>query len=302
MHGAGLVDRDGAVLEITGPDAASFLHGQLSADVEGLAVGAGAESLLLSPKGRLVAVGYLVRPDETRFLYVVDASVWDAAVERLVRFHLRVDCDIAGDDELGVWSVVGPEADAAVAAALGAGAVPPPEPLSVVTVPALGEDAVAVRTGAEAAGGVDLVGVPGAPGIPGAAAVSREAVDARRVEVCVPRFGVDYDEGTVPHDAGLVPRAVGLDKGCYVGQELVERIWSRGHANRAPRSVRLDGGDVPAPGAVVVAGDREVGSLTTTAWCPAWDAPGGVGLLRVEVEEGAQVSVEGAAAIVVAPG
>lgn len=301
-HGAGRVDRNGAVLEVSGPDAAAFLHGQLSADVESLAVGAGTEALLLSPKGRLVAVGYLLRTGDTRFAYVVDARVRDATAERLVRFHLRVDCDIAGDDELGVWSVLGPAADAATAAALGAAAVPPHEPLAVVSVPSLGDDAVAVRAATGALAGIHLAAIAGEPDIPGAVSASRGALDAVRVEHGVALFGVDYDESTVPHDAGLVPRAVGLDKGCYVGQELIERIWSRGHANRTPRSVRIHAGEVPAPGAVVSAGDREVGRLTTTAWCPAWDAPGGLGLLRIDVGAGAEVSVEGAAATVVASG
>lgn len=299
VGGAGLVDRHGAVLEVTGPDAATFLHGQTTADVEGMGVGAGAEALLLTPKGKLVAVGYLLRPGPQRFLYLIDARVWDAAVGRLVQFHLRVDCDIAGDDELGVWSVAGPSSDAVVAAALGTAVVPPPEALSVVDVPGLGEDAVAVRARDGAFGGIHLAGVAAAPDLPGAVAVGAAALDARRVEVGVPLFGVDYDEATIPHDAGLVPRAVALDKGCYVGQELVERIWSRGHANRAPRSVRFgsDAG-VPAPGATVVAGDKEVGHLTTTAWCPAWDASGGLGLLRTEVDPGASVTVDGVPATV----
>lgn len=299
--GAGLLDRHGAVLEVTGPDAAAFLHGQLSAGVEGLAVGAGAESLLLSPKGRLVAVGYVLRAGADRYLYVVDARVWAAAAERLVQYHLRVDCDIAGDDELGVWSLVGPDADAVVAEALGPDSVPPAEPLATVAVPALGDDAVAVRARAGAFGGVHLVGLAAAPELAGAVAVSPEAYDARRVETGLVLFGVDYDESTIPHDAGLVPRAVSLEKGCYVGQELIERIYSRGHANRAARSVRVSGESVPAVGAAVVADGKEVGHLTTTAWCPAWDAAGGVGLLRVEVEEGADVEAGGVAARVVAP-
>lgn len=300
VGGAGVFDMHGAVLEVVGPDAATFLHGQLSADVEGLGVGEGVEALLLGPKGRLVAVGYLLRPETARFLYVVDAGVWDAAAERLVRFHLNVDCDITGDDELGVWSVAGPAADSAVAGAFGAAAVPPRSPLAVVPVPSLGDDAFAVRAPAEGLGGIHLVGLAAAPAVADAVAVPSAALDARRVETCVPLFGVDYDESTLPHDAGLVPRAVSLDKGCYVGQELIERIWSRGHANRVPRSVRIDGGPVPPPGAVVRAGGRELGHLTTTAWCPRWNAPGGLGLLRVEAEAGTEVDVGGVAAEVAA--
>lgn len=300
VGGAGLVDRHGAVLEVTGADAAAFLHGQLTADAEGLAVGAGAEALLLSPKGRLVGVGYLLRPQPQRFLYLIDARVWDAVVERLVRFHLRVDCDISGDDDLAVWSLIGPSSDDVVAAALGPDAVPPSDALSVVEVPALGDDAVAVRAREGALGGIHLAGVVGRPELPGAVEAADAAVDARRVELCLPRFGVDYDEATIPHDANLVPRAVDLDKGCYVGQELVERIWSRGHANWAPRSVRFaSDAAVPASGASVAAGDKEVGHLTTTAWCPAWGAPGGLGLLRAEIELGAVVSVDGVPAAVV---
>lgn len=295
-QGAGLVDRAGAVLGVTGPDAGEFLDGQLSVAASKIEVGAGAEALLLSPQGRLVAVGLLLRSGTDDFLYLLDRRTFDAAAERLVQFHVRVDCDVYGDDELGLWAVIGPGADDAVRAAFGVDPPPDAAPLAHLSMPGH-DDWRLVREPAEGLGGILAVCSREHPEVPGAVDVDPVSLDARRIEAGSARFGIDYDESTVPQEAGLVPRAVDLDKGCYVGQELIERIYSRGHTNRSVRRVRLEGDSVPSPGALVVdSAGKEVGSLTTTAWCPSWDAPGGLGLLRRELQPDSTVAV-GAAAL-----
>ncbi len=121
--------------------------------------------------------------------------------------------------------------------------------------------------------------------------VDAHAYERARIEAGISRQGVDTDDRTIPQEAGLELVAVSFTKGCFVGQELVCRIDSRGHVNRHLRRLRADAG-VMEPGAVVTFGEREIGEVTSTV--------GGVALamLRREVEPGARVDVGGTAALV----
>ena len=122
----------------------------------------------------------------------------------------------------------------------------------------------------------------------GVAVGSHDDYEAARIAAGVPRLGVDVDERTIPQEAFLDETAVSFTKGCFVGQELVCRIDTRGRVNRYLRRVRFDAvppaGDA-ARGAAVVAGDKVVGELTSSA--------GGLALamVRREVEPPADVIV-----------
>ena len=88
-------------------------------------------------------------------------------------------------------------------------------------------------------------------------------------------FGRDMDEETIPLEAGIESRAISLTKGCYVGQEVIIRVMHRGHGRVARKLVglTLDGEIVPARGAAIRAGDREVGQVTSSTFSPALDKP-----------------------------
>lgn len=297
VGGCALVDRASGVVSIVGPDAASFLQGQVAADATGLAPGGGAESLLLTPQGKPISCGYLLRLAADAFYFVVDRPTIAPTVEALRRFMIRVDVEVTSLEDSAVFSLCGPDAIDVAESAFG--------PVPEVPLAHRGSEWAdrVVRARAGGLGGVHVIVTGDDLAVDGATPVGRHAVDARRIELTLPQFGVDWDQGTIPHEAGVVPRAVSLDKGCYVGQELIERIHSRGHANRVPRSLRLTNPGVPSPGASVVAttGDaagREVGTVTTTAWCPQWQAAGGLGLLRRELAVGDTVEVDGAPAVV----
>ncbi|MFM7271872.1 MAG: YgfZ/GcvT domain-containing protein [Actinomycetes bacterium] len=118
------------------------------------------------------------------------------------------------------------------------------------------------------------------------------AADAERIAAGLPRMGVDLDDSVIPQEAELEVDAVSFTKGCFVGQELVCRIDSRGHVNRFLRRLEFEGSDVPRPGAVVLSGDREVGATTSVA-------PGrALAFVRREVEPGTEVTVDGVPATV----
>src|SRR4051794_13162125 len=91
--------------------------------------------------------------------------------------------------------------------------------------------------------------------------------EVARIEAGIPVFGREFDEDSMPAEAGLVERAISFTKGCYPGQEPVARLHYRGHANRGLRGVELSA-PLSQGGAVVVTGEREVGRATSPAVSP----------------------------------
>ncbi|HKE87787.1 MAG TPA: glycine cleavage T C-terminal barrel domain-containing protein [Vicinamibacterales bacterium] len=105
----------------------------------------------------------------------------------------------------------------------------------------------------------------------GAVVVLPAAVEAARVEAGYPVFGIDMTDDTIPLEAGIEDRAISMTKGCYVGQEVIVRVLHRGHGRVVRKLVglRLEQADaVPLRGARLLAGDREIGSITSAARSP----------------------------------
>jgi folate-binding protein YgfZ len=286
-----------AVVIARGPDARSFLQALVSQDLDPLAPGAGAHSLLLTPQGKLVA--------DFRVLVVTDDELWcdcepsvgPKLLESLQRFKIRVKVDL----ELTSITRVALRGDDAQAALTSAGAaVPPAAPHAHVTWP---EVAARVVRSDWPGGGIDiLVGAVHADAV--AAALDRTGAtrwtaddfDTARVVAGVVREPDDVDETTIAQEAGLERDAVSFTKGCFLGQELVCRIDTRGHVNRFVRrlSYSLDA-TAPSAGAKVTdASGREVGRVSSVA--P--HAPVALATIRREVEPGATVDVGGITATV----
>lgn len=242
--GAVVTGRD--VVTVTGPDAAAYLQGQVSQDVDALDVGEGAWTFVLSPQGKVDVWGRLSRPGETEFALDLDPGHGPAARDRLTRFLLRTDATV----ELTTWPMVAVRGRDDVTAPDGVLALDPAWP---------------GRTG------VDLLG-PGAAVPEGLATASTAALERLRVEAGVPALGAELTERTIPAEAGVVDRSVSFTKGCYTGQELVARIDSRG-GNVPRRLRRLEAAEGAAlhPGDDVVVAGEAVGTVTSVA--PAVGAP-----------------------------
>jgi folate-binding protein YgfZ len=103
--------------------------------------------------------------------------------------------------------------------------------------------------------------------------------------------GVDIDERTIPQEAGVVDGAVSFTKGCYLGQELVARIDSRGHVNRNLRGIVVSSAVLPPLGAEVTADGKPVGVITSVGESLDLRAPVALALVRREVEPDAEVDV-----------
>jgi folate-binding protein YgfZ len=275
----GGVPRPFDVVRAVGPDAFTYLQGQLSQQLDGLAVGDTTPALLLQPTGKLTAWLRVVRVGDDRFELVVDEGSGAAVLARLQRFKLRTDVELTLTTRPGV-AIRGP----------GAHTVVPPDGL------------LAVPAGWPGVEGVDLIPDDAADATaivvpPGVEPVRAEALDAVRIECGVPAMGAELTDQTIPAEGGqwLIDASVSFTKGCYTGQELVARIDSRG--GNVPRPVRgllIDrdpATDSPALlGASIQVNGAEVGTLTSVGTSPTLGVVGLAPLPR-SVEPDAAVTI-----------
>lgn len=275
---AAILGRSGLVW-VVGPDAVSFLDALLSQNIATMKPGTTAPSLLLAPNGKLRAT-LLVLRGEDRVGLVCDAEAVAVVVGDLTRFKIRVDVEIHAEDR-PVWDVWGPDAPIVGAA---------PE------VGKWRESDVCVQVPFRFSALPRIVIVANPPDLP---VVETAAAEVIRIEVGEPVAGVDVDERTIPQEGVDVAATVDFEKGCYLGQELVARIDSRGHVNRRLRGIRFPGEHDLATGADIIHEAKPVGTLSSVAYSAALDSTIGLALVRVEVFDGAEVAVDGFAGSVV---
>jgi folate-binding protein YgfZ len=247
------------VVTASGPEAGSYLQGQLSQDVLALASGAFAWSWLLAPNGKVDALLRVTRVSAAEWLLDTDAGWGEAVLARLARFKLRTKIDLALSS-LVVIGLRGPGWDLASLSGI---ALSPPWP------------------GVE---GTDLITSDPAPA--GADLWSAEQYEAVRIQVGIPKMGAELDERTIPAETGLVALTASFTKGCYTGQELVARIDSRGgNVARRLRGLRFSADPGPAEAAPVLTGPdgAPAGTVTSAARLPdgAWV---GLGYVKRGVE------------------
>src|ERR671914_2617304 len=257
----GLLDRsERGKLALTGPDAKTFLQGQVTNDIEGLEPGRGCYAAFLTHKGKMLG--------DLRVLDLGDELLLDTervALQELFnmirRYKLGSDVELHKRTlELALLSLVGPDARRV------AGAEDLVEEHANRRSEIAGVRVVLVATDV----GIDVfapaeskAAVAAALGVP---EVDEAAAEVVRVEHGRPRYGVDLDDGVIPQEAGLNERAVSFSKGCYVGQETVARLHYRGKPNRHLRGLRLS---APVePGTPLLLGEKEVGRVRSSVVSP----------------------------------
>jgi tRNA-modifying protein YgfZ len=283
---AGYLPRDRAALIVNGADAAEYLQGQLTNDIEALEREQGCYAALLDRKGHLQS--------DMRILRLENDEVWldlEHGPAPSVLKHLRtysIGRDVEADDVTEIWaitSLIGPRAGQ-LAGFEGLGPEHAQrfrewdgvEVLAVATD--LGLDLITKADRAQSL--TELLEAAGA------VEVSEPAAEIIRVESGRPRFGLDMGPESMPAEAGITERAVDFEKGCYIGQEPVARLHYRGKPNRTLRGLRLS---APAEhGAPLKLGDREVGTVGTACLSPAL-GPVALAIVRREADEGDRVTV-----------
>lgn len=299
---AGFADlSDRSQVLVSGGDAASFLQSLVSQDVALLADGKGAASLLLEPRGKLGVAFRVLRVTQDEWWLDTDPGCGDALAGGLRRFRVRVNVEVVGRGaSFAMLRALGPESGERVADMLGV-EVPQPEHAHV-SLP--GRDGCRlVSAGWPGVRGVDVIGPAGPVAeVMGALRetvqpVGRDVIEVMRIESGVPLYGRELDETVIPQEAFLDRDAVSFDKGCFLGQELVCRINSRGHVNRYLRGLVIRSDDLPSPGSEVRVGGDEVGHLTSVARSPRLGVVG-LAFVRREVEPPSVAAVVTAAGAV----
>jgi folate-binding protein YgfZ len=282
----GLLDRSGrGALAVSGSEAAEYLQGQLTNDVEALAPGEGLYAALLDRKGHMQADMRVLRLSPEEIWIDTEPEALAAAQRHLEMYKVGRDVAIANlTSEREILSLIGPRsAEIAGTAVL-------PEHASEAARCG-GVECLAVGT----ANGIDLIAKPAEAASlrdaltgAGAAEVSPEAAEVVRIEAGTPRFGAEMSSETMPAEAGIVERAVSFTKGCYIGQEPVARLHYKGRPNRHLRGLELS---APAePGATLRLGEKEAGRLGSACVSPA-RGPIGLAIVRREAEPGAELAV-----------
>jgi folate-binding protein YgfZ len=278
-EGAGALERpDRAKLLLSGAEAAEFLQGQVTNDVEGLEPGEGCYAALLTHKGKIRTDLRILRGDQ--WLWLDAAEIGRRPLVHTVQTY-SLGRDVRSEDvteERTILSLIGPAAREALETA------PPEREHSFVT----GEHGLYVATDV----GVDVIcesqdreGVRAALGVE---PVSEQVAECLRIERGRPRLGLDMDDGTIPEEAGLNERAVSFTKGCYVGQETVARLHYRGKPNRHLRGLRLS--SPASAGEPIHLGERQVGTVGSACESPRLGSIA-LAVLRREAAPGETVSV-----------
>ncbi len=296
FHGVVAVPlRETGWIRVTGEDRARWLNGMVTNAIQGLGTGEGCYNFLLNAQGRIQGTAWaFAEPDA--LLLETDRQQVPGMLALLDRFIIMDDVALVEEtDGLAGLLVAGPQAGAMLKH-------------GGLVLSESAEATASLREFAWNGGSLRVLHKPGrlfprweiwaepellaklAAGLAEAGAVSGEptVIEWMRLLEGTPRFGVDIRERELPQETGQT-EALHFSKGCYLGQEIVERIRSRGNVHRTFHGFLLEGAE-PAPGTVLEAAGKPVGELTSVAALPT--LPGypaglllGLGYLRWETLE-----------------
>jgi glycine cleavage system T protein len=294
-----------------GPDRVTFLHNVLSNDVKSLAPGQGVYATLLDVKGHIL-VDLRVYSEPDQILVETDVDLLEKATNTLQHYIIMDDVTIEPLQWFGL-AVQGPRSRVLVEESLGSTLPPISEfehlraacsglPVHLVRASSTGEDGyelwVPLEGEAEKAKRLWETVLANGPGL-GALPCGTEALEMLRIEAGIARYGADFGEDTLPLEAGLL-NALNFTKGCYPGQEIVERARSRGHVNWKLLGVAVDAEVPPAPGEKLLSEGREVGEVTSACFSPSLNRPIALAYARREFSEpGARLTLASGPAAVV---
>jgi tRNA-modifying protein YgfZ len=255
-------------IRVTGDDRVRLLHGMSTNDVKNLAPGDGLYSFFLTAQGRIIADAYIYS--------VGDSLLLDTEPETVSKLRDHLDKyiiaeDVTLEDETDQWATLGIEGPQSVNRAVELGIPVPDKAYSVqhwnsgFTARVATSSPEGLRVFVPASQKADLVRRLDD------AAISQASFDAARVvrlENGIPRYGEDITERYLVQETGAM-HGVHLNKGCYIGQEIVERVRSRAQIHRHLKPIRIMGQASPEPGTKLMADGKEVGEITSAAYSPA---------------------------------
>lgn len=293
---AALIDKNYRChLSFTGPDRVRYLNAILTNNIKDLPSFQGNVSLLLNPQGRILAeIETYALPES--LLCVSYTMIRERLIETLDKYIIMDDVILTDETQrFGTLALEGPSAASVV------------NELTGIDLNSLAElsrhdaqiDAIPCRLIRRSLGkfaGAELLvdraqlealwqTLRGKTKAAGGGPIGYAALSALRLEQGVPWFGYDFGEKQIPHEAALEISHISYSKGCYTGQEIVERVRSRGQVNRRRTGLRFTGESVPASGEILTSDGKEAGYVTRAAYSPALTSAVGMGYVRKESNE-----------------
>jgi folate-binding protein YgfZ len=288
LSGCGLYDLSWrAKIAVTGGDRVRWLNGMVTNNVRDLASGHGVYAFMLNAQGRIQADLYVFQRGES-LLVDTELGQREKVLQLFDRYIIADDVEVADiGDKLTAVGLTGPEARAVLERA--GVVVPELAHLQFAAFDWQGTAVTVLRSGEEARESWQ-VWIPSngfaelwdALLKAGARPAGSVALNLFRISRGIPQFGVDIRERDLPQETGQT-RALNFTKGCYLGQEIVERIRSRGAVHRLLTPFLVEG-TLPEAGTKIVAEEKEVGEITSSAVLPIpeGDRPVALGYLRRE--------------------
>ncbi|HXX93258.1 MAG TPA: glycine cleavage T C-terminal barrel domain-containing protein [Planctomycetota bacterium] len=258
MSGSYYPRPDQAVLRMTGRDRVRFLHGMCTHDIKKLSPGESCRAAIVTRQGKMVADLAVISLEES-ILAILDRSNLQPTIDHLAKFIVADDVTLAADDR-GVVALYG---------------TAPPPGMPWAAEPALGGClVVAPSSGPDPFGALRRLG-------------ERE-FETLRIEAGFPRWGVDMGPDYLPMEAGLEPIAISYSKGCYIGQEVIQRVKTYSEPPRMLVQLEIAGA---RPGDPIASGGEVMGQITSATEGVA------LGYVRREYKAaGTEVEVAGRAA------
>jgi folate-binding protein YgfZ len=280
---AGFIDLSHrALLQLTGPDRLSYLQGLVSNDLRSLKPGDGQYATFLTQQGKVLGDVRILSSENSFYLDFWE-FIKDKIVAHLNRYLVADEVEITDrSNEYATLSIQGPQSEALLRKLVGQAELPE-HSLQHAMVNVDATDICTVYSSHTGEKGFDLIGpIANLPNIAQrlteigkqfyAEWVGEEAQNILRVEAGIPRYGIDFTEDNLLLEVGL-DHAVSFTKGCYLGQEVVERIRSRGHVNKKLVGLSLEGRESASPRDVIVFADKPVGTITSSVHSPALGQP-----------------------------
>ena len=281
-----------AIFLLTGQDRMQYLHNTSSADIKSLAEGRGILALLLNPQGHILAeLEVYALPG--KLLVLSHAARRESTFATLKKYVIGSKVVIEDQtDRIRSLALEGPKALRVLADSFGVDLAGAAE-MSVTETSIDGANGFWLKRSYSGQPGAELLIERAAlasawnkllPAVraQGGEPIGMAALNARRLEAGVPWFPADFGEAQIPHEAAIETTHLSFNKGCYTGQEIVERVRSRGHVNRKRVLLKFSTSTPPAPGTKLRAGGAEVGYVTSAAFSPAAGTSIGMGYVRRE--------------------
>ncbi len=287
------VSRRGRIMA-RGRDRVRLLHNLSTADVKKMTPGAGSYAFLLNPQGRIQADLQLLCFDD-HFLIETEPELREKVLQHIRRYIIADQVEL--EDITGGTAEIALEGPGAAAVLATLGAPHPPAdyahlPWDGATVAAL---SLTGQPGFRLFGAADLL-----PRVAAAGAIQAAEDDFRqvRIENGKPRYGEDIRETSLPQETQQM-HGVAYNKGCYLGQEIVERIRAQGHVNKKLVRVEIEAAEPPAAGSKLTAGGSEAGEITSAVYSPELGRVVGMAYVRTaHAEPASELQAGGARALV----